>query len=249
MSRLAKNEKSEHILEITIVILMGLTALLTAWASWIGSLHGGNQATNYTLSNNLASEGNSEYNAGSQYLMQDMLLWSEIADMQFDLFYAYDRDLEDPDNAENLWLISEKLYFKLYENLSEDMATAIGWDYPEGEDYVDMLLVWMEQPEAINTPFSSEEFIATYYETANQLLGESYEVLEQGKADNSNGDSFGLVTVIYSISLFMLGIVGTIKEDLSRKMLIGIAVFCIVGSTFFMLRLPMPTGFSFASYF
>ena len=50
-------------IEILVAIFLGITALLTAWATWIGSLHGGNQATNYTKSNNLASEGNSEYNA------------------------------------------------------------------------------------------------------------------------------------------------------------------------------------------
>ena len=54
-------------IEILVAIFLGITALLTAWATWIGSLHGGNQATNYTKSNNLASEGNSEYNADYCY--------------------------------------------------------------------------------------------------------------------------------------------------------------------------------------
>ena len=42
----------EDILEIIIAIFLGVTALATAWASWIGSLHGGNMSTNYTKSNN-----------------------------------------------------------------------------------------------------------------------------------------------------------------------------------------------------
>ena len=58
----------DKLTELIIVIMLGVTALLTAWASWIGSLHGGNQATNYATSNNLASEGNSEYNAGVQQM-------------------------------------------------------------------------------------------------------------------------------------------------------------------------------------
>ena len=48
----------EDILEIIIAIFLGITALATAWASWIGSLHGGNMSTNYTKSNNLAADGN-----------------------------------------------------------------------------------------------------------------------------------------------------------------------------------------------
>ena len=42
-----KKRSKDEILEIVVVVLLGLTALLTAWATWIGSLHGGNQATNY----------------------------------------------------------------------------------------------------------------------------------------------------------------------------------------------------------
>ena len=41
---------SQNSVEILVAIFLGITALLTAWASWIGSLHGGNQSTNYTKS-------------------------------------------------------------------------------------------------------------------------------------------------------------------------------------------------------
>ena len=83
----AETEKkgiSEEKLEIIIAVLLGVTAILTAWAGWIGSLHGGNQATNYTQSNNLSSMGNSMYNEAAQDLMQDMLLWNTIYDYAFD---------------------------------------------------------------------------------------------------------------------------------------------------------------------
>ena len=73
-----KRTKDEWI-EIIVAIFLGITALTSAWASWIGSLHGGNQATNYTTSNNLAAEGNSMFNEASQNLMQDMMLWNEIS--------------------------------------------------------------------------------------------------------------------------------------------------------------------------
>ena len=63
---------TENRIEIIVAILLGATALLTVWATWIGSLHGGNQSTNYTKSNNIAAEGNSEYNAGVQLYLSDM---------------------------------------------------------------------------------------------------------------------------------------------------------------------------------
>ncbi len=44
----------------TAAILPGVTTLLSALASWIGSLHSGIQSINFTKSNNMASEGNAE---------------------------------------------------------------------------------------------------------------------------------------------------------------------------------------------
>jgi len=75
---------SQNKVEILVAIFLGITALLTAWASWIGSLHGGNQSTNYTKSNNLAAEGNSEYNAGMQLYLSDVLAWNTMNEYLFD---------------------------------------------------------------------------------------------------------------------------------------------------------------------
>ncbi len=235
-----KKEKTAYHVEIAVVILLGITALLTAWASWIGGLHAGNQATNYTTSNNLASEGNAEYNAATQSLMQDMILWNDIADMQLDLQYAIDTD--DSATAEQ---ISTKMYHKLNENVSEDMANMIMWTYPDvTSDYTTTIWSWLDAPEAWNTPFGDEEFVATYFVTANELLEQSNAILEQGKEDNKDGDAFGLVTVIFSVSLFLLGIIGTIKNEKNRYILLGISIVSVLLATIYMLTLPLPTGFN-----
>ena len=78
----------ENKLEIITVILLGITALLTAWASYVGSIHGGNQATNYATSNNLSSEGNSLYNSAIQTLTQDMDVWNTIMNYEIEIMYA-----------------------------------------------------------------------------------------------------------------------------------------------------------------
>ncbi len=75
MADKVKSKRSrDEILEIIVVVLLGITALLTAWATWIGSLHGGNQATNYTKSNNIAADGNARWNQAAQELSEDMAL-------------------------------------------------------------------------------------------------------------------------------------------------------------------------------
>ena len=71
-------------IEVITAIFLGVTALLTAWATWIGSLHGGNQATNFTKSNNLASEGNAAYNSAMQMYLSDLMAWNTAIDYQLD---------------------------------------------------------------------------------------------------------------------------------------------------------------------
>ena len=238
----------DDIIELIVVIMLGITALLTAWASWIGSLHGGNQATSYTTSNNLASEGNSEYNAGVQQMNQDMLLWNDISDMQMEISFA--RTGGDDATVEK---VCYQLFYKLDENLTERMAEVIGWNYilseEEANDPGGTVLAWMEKDKAYSSPFFDEEYVAGYFETANDLLAQSQEELENGKRANANGDAFGLVTVIYSVVLFLLGIVSSFNITKNKIAIVTISLVAFLFATVFMFTIPMPTGFSIGSFF
>ena len=218
---------SENTVEVLVAIFLGITALLSAWASWIGSLHGGNQSTNYTKSNNLASEGNSEYNAGLQMYLSDLMAWNTIVDYAFEKTIAqYDGDEVKAD------LIQEKLNSYIEQN-----ASAI------------LLDAYNNMTEDMDSPFEVPGMIDQYYVTANELLQESREILEEGQRDNSNGDAYNLVNVIYSVVLFMLGIVGIFKRIPNRTLVLIIAVIGLVLTTIFMCTIPMPTGFDITSFF
>ncbi len=238
----------EEVLELIVVIMLGITALFTAWGSWIGSLHGGEQATSYTTSNNLASEGNSEYNAGVQQMNQDMLLWNDVSDMQMEIIFA--QGSEDTNTVEK---VCYQLLYKLDENLSERMAAEIGWNYYlSEEDYADptaTVLAWMETDAAFTSPFFSEDYVNGYFETANELLAQSQEVLESGKISNANGDAFGLVTVIYSVVLFLLGIVSSFNSTKNKFAIVAISLAAFLFATIYMFTIPMPNEFNFASFF
>lgn len=218
---------SEEKLELIIAVLLGITAILTAWASWISSLHGGNQATNYTESNNLSAMGNSMYNEAAQNYMQDMILWNTIND------YMFDRDVAELNgNREEAGLIDEKIETLIADNCSEEFADAIYWAFDEGV-----------------TPFDKEGFIDSYYAEAEATLDEADAVLEQGKADNANGDAYGLVSVLYSVVLFLLGIVGIFKRTTNQMIVLIVSLVLLVIATIYMATIPLPTNFSFANFF
>lgn len=224
-----KSGMSEAKLEVIIAILLGVTAILTAWAGWIGSLHGGNQATNYTTSNNLSATGNSMYNEAAQYYMQDMLTWNAIYGYYFDAEIAemYGNDEE----AEMIYAKIEKL---MNDNCSDEFYEAIEWALDQEEDV---------------SPFDKEGYVDSYFADANAVLDEADALLEQGKTDNANGDAYGLVTVIYSLVLFLLGIVGIFKKIPNRILITVFACILLVAAFIFMLTIPMPTGFNLLSYF
>ena len=225
----AKKGISEEKLEIIIAVLLGVTAILTAWAGWIGSLHGGNQATNYTQSNNLSAMGNSMYNEAAQSYMQDMLLWNQISDYMFDIEIANANG-----RTAEAALIEEKVQTLIYDNCTEEFAAAIEWS-TEQEEYA--------------TPFEKEGYVDSYFAEANEVLAEADALLEEGKQDNANGDAYGLVTVIYSLVLFLLGIVGIFKKIPNRVLILVFACVCLVIATVYMITIPMPTGFNLASFF
>lgn len=221
----AKKNK-ENKLEILVAIFLGVTALLTAWATWIGSLHGGNQSTNYTKSNNTASDGNSLYNEGLQLYLSDLMAWNTYMEYSYDLAIAQAKG----DEIETQ-LIEEKLEVFADQNFSPDLIEA-----------------YNKMTDDMNSPFT-EEFVDSYFTEAEDKLAESRALLEEGQKDNANGDSYNLVNVIYSIVLFMLGIIGIFKRLPNRTVVFGIAVFFLVLATIYMFTIPMPTGFSFSSFF
>ena len=224
-----KSGISEQKLEVIIAILLGLTAILMAWAGWISSLHGGNQATNYTQSNNLSAMGNSMYNEAAQYYMQDMLLWNTIYD------YAFDAEIAEMNGrSDEAEMIYAKIDTLMNDNCTDEFYDAIEWAMEQDYDA---------------TPFDKEGYVDSYFTEANAVLDEADALLEQGKTDNANGDAYGLVSVIYSLALCLLGIVGIFKKIPNRVVITIFACVLIVLATVFMCTIPLPTGFNIASYF
>lgn len=236
-----KPKDKEAILEIIVAIFLGITALATAWATWIGSLHGGNMSTNYTKSNNLAADGNTRWNEASQLLMQDMTIWNLISDYEVEILYAQDTGDTDKEK-ENAY----KILFIANDNLSDSIAQKIGYSK---EFDADAIINWVLNSNAATASPFDDDFIATYYDEAREVLNESEEVLKEGQEDNKKGDTFSLVSVFYSVVLFLLGIAGTFKRIPNRTIIIAVAIAGFLFATIFMFTIPLPTGFSFMSFF
>jgi len=210
--------------EVIVAIMLGITAVFTAWATWIASLHGGNQATKYAESNNYSSLGNSSWNEASQNLMQDMMFWNNYYEMMINRDFA----AEDGDDAavEKYEYMMDVL---LQNNCSEALAEAIDWAMEEEET-----------TGYVVSPFEKEGFVDSYYDEASEYLAMSDESLASGQQSNKWGDKYNLVTVIYSVILFLLGIVGIFKKIPNRVIICGIAAVGFLVATIYMFTIPLP---------
>ena len=216
-----KTEKFSNILEIIIVALLGITAVLTAYASWQSSLYDGNQAASYTQSTSTFGEANSMYNEASQYIAQDMATWNEISDLRTDLIYAQDNN--DAIEAERL---QYKLDVIMYNNVDDHLQGAIDWADAQ-TDYA--------------SPFDQEGFYETYYTDANAMYAQGQAYMDEGSNYNDLGDKQGLVTVIFSVVLFLLGIVSTLKNIKIRIAVTALSFFTLIYGFISMMSVPMLT--------
>lgn len=219
----------ENTISAMTAVFLGIATLLVAWAGWIGALHDGNQAGNYTRSNNLAAVGNAEYNVEAQIYLSDLFNWNTIANLKIDLQVAQERG--DADEAK---VIQTKIEKVKQDNCSPKLLEAMKKAEAEGSNV---------------SPFENEEFTNSYFDDARTILEESQKAMEEGEIDNQRSDSYQLASVMYSLVLFLLGIIGVLSEYQSRKMLLVLSVCILVVAFIYMLTIPMPTGFDITSFF
>ena len=216
-------------IETIVAVLLGVTTLLSAWASWIGHLHGGLQSINFTQSNNESAHGTAASNVGMQAYLADYMTWNTLRD------YNYEFEVANADgDKEKAALIKEKIAKFKKQNVD-------GGILAEG-------IKWMEENKE-DDPFKMPGMAEKYLEEGSKEFNKSQELLEEGKRDNTKGDSYMLVTVIYSLTLFLLGIVNTFKNMSNRIVVLAIAIAFLVFAVVYMCTIPLPTGFEKMNFF
>ena len=216
-------------IETIVAVLLGVTTLLSAWASWIGHLHGGLQSINFTQSNNESAHGTAASNVGMQAYLADYITWNTLRD------YNYELEVANADgDKEKAALIKEKIAKFKKQNVD-------GGILAEG-------IKWMEKNKE-DDPFKMPGMAEKYLEEGSKEFNKSQELLEEGKRDNTKGDSYMLVTVIYSLTLFLLGIVNTFKNMSNRIVVLAIAIAFLVFAVVYMCTIPLPTGFEKMNFF
>lgn len=215
-------DKFDKRFELIIAILLGVTALLTAWASWQESLYGGDQATSYTKGTAMVSEANSMYNEAFTAYSNDMRVYDEINGLRIDLTIADERG--DADEVERLeWRLDELMM----NNVSEELEEAILWAD--------------EQTEATGeyySPFDMEGFVDAYFTDYYAAYDEGQQMISDGQDANYKADVLGLSSVIYAVVLFLLGIVNTFDEKKIKIAITAVSCAALIFAVVTMFTIP-----------
>lgn len=219
-----EKSKLDHVLEIAIAIMLGITAVITAFASWQASLYGGSQATNYTEGTAKVAEGNSMYNDSAARMNRDMQTFLTYNDLQIDLLYAQYMEDEN-EEARVQWKIDE-----LSQSITDQaFVDAINWAYETSGNDPD---------EIFYTPFDNEEYYNSYFSDAIAKIAEGNAMIEQGKKDNASGDILNLSTVIYALVLFLLGIVNTFQSNKIKIVILSVSIAAMAFAVYTMCQVP-----------
>jgi hypothetical protein len=214
-----KAEGFSQKLEIIIAILLGITAVLTAWAAWQGSLYDGNQAQCYTEGTKLIADANGYYNEADQMLVQDMDTWNKITDLRIELEYATVNN-----NEADMERFQWKLDQVMADNVSDTLAEAIDWADAQ-TDYA--------------SPFYQEGYVESYYVVADETYDEGQAKIAEGDLNNSLGDKQGLVTVVFAVVLFLLGIISSFKNNTTKFIVVVVSVAALVFAVVVMVGVPV----------
>ncbi len=166
-----KSETFALKLEIIIAIMLGITAVLTAWASWQASLYDGNQTSSYAAGTATIADAKSLYNEGYQKFTQDMGVWNKIVDMRIEIEYATQKN-----NTEEIERYQWKLYQLMADNVSDTFSEALQWADAQTE---------------YSSPFDKEDFLDSYYIDAEATYDAGQAKLKEGENSNDLGDRLG----------------------------------------------------------
>jgi hypothetical protein len=187
-------------LEIWIAALLGVVAVITAFATYKAVLEDGDTLANFNEGVRINNDATAKDTEGTQQYTTDQAIYLEFIKS----------DVAGESDVANYF---RKTLF------SEELEEAVQW-VQEGEDDPDVVSPFQE-----DSPYARPE-----YAEAEKLRGQVKQRFEEASVHDEDGDKYVLATVILSIALFLLGIAGVNRQYRVQLVLSGIAsVVLLVG--------------------
>jgi hypothetical protein len=166
-------------LQIFLAVLLGVTALLTAWAAYRGDLYGGDSLIRFNEAIQLTDQSGQAYNEFNQNLVEDTNTFLQFA------IAANRSDKDGQQTAEYIKTLFRDEFVPAVEWWVKDKTGAATPFVANNPDYRSVALA---QSEGLDKQAKTK--------------------FKEGKDLDNTGDSYGLYTVILAAALFLFGIAG-----------------------------------------
>ena len=186
-------------LEIWIAALLGVVAVITAFATYKAVLEDGDTLANFNEGVRINNDATAKDTEGTQQYTTDQAIYLEFIKS----------DVAGEGDVANYF---RKTLF------SPELEEAFQW-VEEGEDDPDVVSPFQE-----DSPYARPE-----YEEAEKLRGQVKQRFEEASVHDEDGDKYVLATVILSIALFLLGIAGVNRQFRVQRILTVVASVVLVG--------------------
>lgn len=230
-------------LELLTVVLLGLAAIATAFASFQSTLYDGRSVEAYSRSNRIATEAAAERSRAVVEMAKDNSI--DIEAMRLTLEAD---DAPSPAAEQRNYFIATYLYTRQmseagYKALGLPEEARKGLDNVGDDPAAERAQQGMQEAvleKAMEKDLAEDQgYREAMLEKSQSLFGESEKNFKEGQSANQIGDKFQLVAVIYAISLFFGGIVQVSRSEKMRKLLLGGGWGIFVLATIYMLTFPL----------
>jgi hypothetical protein len=205
--------------EVIIAVLLGLVSVATAYSSFQAALYDGKVIEANTQATTLATEAESLYLEGNQQYVQDAQLFDRLTDLQL--------DIENPDAAiaDAAQIKYDTIYFQ---SVSAEFDAAI-----QAADALNE-----SDPDFYYSPLDDEDYQAFLFGGYADTKDQADAALAQAKEFGAQGDRLTLTTVLFALSLFLLGISAVVKALRVRLILGAVSIVIFVVSLGLTLTVP-----------
>ena len=205
--------------ELLIVVLLGVVSVVTAYASFQAALYGSKMDSFYAQSTRLTAEAESAYLEGNQQYVQDSATITRLLELDVEMGSA------DPALAQ---LATDKRELLSFVAVSDELAAAIEWS--DAENVAD--------PDFYTPPQNDDDYLQSLFGAWSELNDEAAAVTVAGDEANNFSDRLTLNTVLFAVSLFLLGVGAVLKNRRAQYALIGISSAIFVGGVALTITIP-----------
>ncbi|WCO68160.1 hypothetical protein PO878_05405 [Iamia majanohamensis] len=197
-------------LELFAVLLMALTAVMTAWSAFEASKWGGVMSIKFSEASATRTESVRNSNLANRQVTVDV-----------DLFSSYVDAVASDDDA-------EAAFFR--DRFPERLAVAVdAWEE----------LRPLEDPDAPGTPFEMEEYVVEPALTADRLEREADQRSTEARTANQNGDNYTITSVLFATVILLAALSSKVRTARTGLVLIALAVVVFVASVGIIATYPI----------